>query len=92
MSDGESGDELEKCGDVAGQNELLVMWRDIDCAPIDGTKILVCTNHLNLYAPETAYFGAYHPNAKGKEHWRAGSARTKVYPTHWMPLPNMPTT
>ena len=66
------------------------IWDKIETAPKDGTLILVCNQHPNLYAPESAFWGTYHPNAKGKEHWRAGCMRTKVYPTHWMELPLPP--
>lgn len=65
-------------------------WIDIETVPTDGTKILVCDKHPDRYHPETAYFGTYHPNAKGKECLRTVVLRHKIYATHWQPLPEPP--
>lgn len=69
-------------------------WQPIELAPKDGTHILVCTvlkNRTNFYLPQVGFFGTYHPNAKGKQCWRAVYMGVIINPTHWMPLPEQPT-
>lgn len=63
-------------------------WQKIETAPKDGTWVLVCNE--KYYYPETAAFKTYHPNAQGEPTWRSKSMGTKIYPTHWMPLPDKP--
>jgi hypothetical protein len=59
--------------------------------PTDGKSVLVCRiwGHIT-YAPTSAHYGTYHPNAKGKETWRDASG-VKIDFTHWRPLPAPPT-
>lgn len=66
-----------------------INWKLIESAPKDGTLVLVCTSDRH-YTPETAYYGTYHPNARGKPQWRTSSMRTKIQPTHWKYLPKPP--
>lgn len=74
-------------------------WKDIALAPKDGTLVLGCslpyqkTNWgiLDQYrAPRAVRWGAYHPNAPGKECWRAANGKPMHHLTHWQPLPNPP--
>lgn len=69
-------------------------WQPIESAPKDGTRVLVCAiskNRISVYLPQVAFFGTYHPNAKGKQCWRAANMGIIINPTHWMPLPEQPT-
>jgi hypothetical protein len=67
-------------------------WLHVDGTPPpeDGHFILVCKiwGHFP-YAPISARFGTYHPNAKGKETWRDPSG-VKIDFTHWKELDPKP--
>ena len=64
-------------------------WQPIATAPKDGTLILVCVDAY--YLPKTACWAIYNPNSSGKATWRDSPVcGAKLDPTHWMPLPPMP--
>lgn len=70
-------------------------WRPIETAPKDGTPILACYgNHYvtNGFLPVAVKWGTYHPNAKGNECFRDCRGHKIETITHWMPLPEPPTT
>lgn len=60
-------------------------WREIESAPKDGTRILaVCGPHVCLLA-----WGGKRPPG-----WKMGGDYGQSFwgtPTHWMPLPDPPT-
>lgn len=62
-------------------------WQPMDTAPKDGTRVLVTGSR---YLPVAAFYGVYHPNAKGKPEWRVCPSGHRLDPTHWMPLPEPP--
>lgn len=69
-------------------------WQPISTAPKDGTPIFACikgecyTGHGFL--PVCVRWGTFHPNAVGKETWRASHGYKVAHLTHWMPLPAPP--
>jgi hypothetical protein len=69
-------------------------WIDVkqELPTTDGRFVLVCRifGHIS-YAPGSARWATYHPNAKGKEAWRDASG-VKIDFTHWQPLPAPPST
>ncbi len=76
----------------AVNESLTTAWQPIETAPKDGTEVLVCCEHPNLYSPTTGVWATYHPNSQGVETWRTsaigGNKMGNV--THWMPLPSPP--
>lgn len=71
-----------------------VRWSPIETAPMDGTAVLVCVGGYGDRGdigahPMTARYESFHVNAPGKSSWR-GLHGHKVFPTHWMPMPEQP--
>ena len=61
-------------------------WRPIDTAPKDGTRVLVAV--VGEYGPDLKIAGY---NFHWREDEQGGSASMCDLPTHWMPLPEAPT-
>lgn len=73
-------------------------WLHIDCAPKDGTEILLTNGTYRVvgyWGPQMRWTGGAdeYPIA-GSEHWRTARYRYALYasdaPTHWHPLPPLP--
>jgi hypothetical protein len=65
-------------------------WQTIDSAPKDGKVVLLFTKYRVMYC------GSYRSGNMGEPQpderaWRCNSAGRFATPTHWMPLPNPPT-
>lgn len=66
-------------------NIVLPHWRPIETAPVDGTHVLVWDGYVVL------------AHSSDPEHWYESdssdpvSGSERVHPTHWMPLPEPPT-
>lgn len=61
-------------------------WRKIETAPKDGTRILI-TDGEDV---GSAFWGKIRPNEETWTDDGEDSAWGGPYPTHWMPLPEMP--
>jgi len=89
-----SAEDQESIDRVLSLPEEDGQWKSvhpINChPPMDGSFVQVCNigGHYT-YAPTSARWGTYHPNAKGKECWRDASG-VKISFTHWRPLPAPP--
>lgn len=65
----------------------LPVWRPIDCAPKDGTYVLLWWPTGNIHAPRGALHFAFWDGFH--ECWMADLGRI-TDPTHWQPLPTAP--
>jgi hypothetical protein len=55
-------------------------WQPIETAPKDGSVIIV-----NNYGIDVGYWSAAYNG------WLTGGSRTVASPTHWLPVPELPT-
>ena len=66
--------------------DLVPQWQPIETAPKDNTKVLL---FVPVFGPSIGYFDAHGPDNL----WCVrGIVNRGVQPTHWMPLPEPPTT
>ncbi len=69
-----------------GQKADVEKWRPIETAPTDGTQILVYAKGLPLNIQQPGIFEAWW--IERNQYW--ATSNSKVHPTHWMPLPPLP--
>ena len=78
----------------ANKRSQAPIWKPIAAAPLDGTKILVCTKRnyeLELCVASFRYLNSWEPFYKAHtwQDWRDNTGEC-LNPSHWMELPPPP--
>ncbi|ANW00657.1 hypothetical protein [Bradyrhizobium icense] len=104
-SPGRAGDVCEYCGKQEGHSAVCVVnelealrasveqqqWRPVETAPKDGTRILAFSHHGAKGPVMSITWWRREEDRKGYVGW--GEFNTTYWPpTHWMPLPPIPST
>ncbi len=74
------------------------MWQDIETAPRDGTRVLVCTPEGYVYIASWASERLWDDENEGgtwmvfdcEDYYYSIALKGERSPTHWMPLPPPP--